>query len=149
MADLDATTCVLPAPLHRTQQFTGGTTISIGCFVIAEMLEAEAALLLDLAVALRRRHIGNDAIVLARLQFSTAVIAGIGQHLQALGFKSLGCRFCHRMKLVYVTAIVYHLAGDDGRDWVSDRGWRAPCCTGVERTRRFRFMSCEGYVVCR
>src|SRR3984893_1944406 len=86
--------------------------VGIGCGVIAEILQAEAALLLEHPVALRRRHIGFDAIIFAGLQVGTAIIAGIGQHLQRFGFENLLCRFCHRMEMACIAA-VDALAGDN------------------------------------
>ena len=110
IADLDAATCVRPVPLHRTQQLAGRTSVRIGCAVIAEVLEAEAACLLEQPVALRRRHIGLDAVVLARLQFGAAVITFVGQYLQCLRIKGLFGSFCHRIELVDVAAVVHHFA---------------------------------------
>src|SRR3984957_6398915 len=79
--------------------------VGIGCGVIAEILAAETALLLKHPVALGRRHIGNDAIIFAGLQVRTAIVAGIGQHLQRLGFKNLFRRFRHRMEMTCIAAI--------------------------------------------
>ncbi len=33
--------------------------------------------------------------------------------MQRLGFKGIFCRFCHRMKLADIAAIVHNLAGDN------------------------------------
>ena len=59
-----------------------------------------------------RRHIGNDAVVLAGLEVLAVVIAAIGQDLQGLDFENLLGRYCHRVEVTCIAAID-DLAGDD------------------------------------
>src|SRR5579863_8921683 len=95
------------------QQLARGTVVGIGYAVIVEVLEAEATLILEPPVAGRYRHISGDAIILARLQFETAVIAFIGQRLQRFGIEGLLCGTGHRMQLANIAAVVHHLACDN------------------------------------
>ena len=98
---------------------------------MAEVLEAEATHLLEPPVTLRYRHIGFDSVVLARLQFGAAVIALIGQCLQGLGFKDILCRFCHRMKLADIAAVVHHVACDNEIMLVVDGGLHIVACDAL------------------
>src|SRR6185436_3637267 len=84
IAQLDPAAGVGPWLLCRTQHLAGRATVDIGARVVAEVFAGEAALLLELSVALIERHIGFDTIVLAGLQVRAAGVAGIGQHLQGL-----------------------------------------------------------------
>jgi hypothetical protein len=69
-------------------------------------------LLLELAVAFVRRHVGFDAVILASLEVFAVIIAGIGQYLLGLGFENLLGRFCHLVEVACIAAID-DLAGDD------------------------------------
>src|SRR5205807_10618838 len=98
---------VLPAPLRRTQQFAGRATVGIGARIVTEILAAEAALLLELAVALVQRHIGNDAVILAGLQVLAVVIGGIGRRLQGLYVENRFRFLRHRMQLPRVISAAH------------------------------------------
>jgi len=94
------------------QQLAGRTTVGIGSGIVAEILSDEAILLLEPPIALVRRHVDLDAVILAGLEVFAVVITGIGQYLQGLGFENLLGRFCHLVEVACIAAID-DLAGDD------------------------------------
>ena len=87
-------------------------------------------MLLEHSVARGRRHIGFDAIIFAGLQVRTAIIAGIGQHLQRFDFENLFCRFGHRMEMTCIAAID-DIAGDNELVLVIDHALDVVACNGL------------------
>jgi hypothetical protein len=53
---------------HRPQLGAGRTAVAVGPGVVAKILNAEPALRFQPLIAIGRRHIGGDGVVLARLQ---------------------------------------------------------------------------------
>ena len=109
---LDPAAGVGPGRLCRMQLLAGRATVGIGRGIVAEVLVGEAALLLELSVALVRRHIGNDAVILAGLEIFAGVIGAIAQNLQGRDVEDLLGRYCHLVEVACIAAID-DLAGDD------------------------------------
>ena len=74
------------------QQLAGRTTVGVGRGIVAEILRAKRPCF-EFPVALVRRHVGLDAVILAGLEVFAVVIAGIGQYLQGLGFENFLAAF--------------------------------------------------------